>query len=127
MSEIGHACTEALLHVSLQRSQREQRLFQRQPDGDVEIPVRRPDGDVELQDAGKGFVVPPCPLCGGILKPDVTFFGDAIPPARSARSAACLQQLGHLALHLRQLLRVPLGSLHAWDMHHGCCGVIELI
>jgi NAD-dependent deacetylase sirtuin 4 len=53
----------------------------------VEIPVRRPDGDVELQDAGRGFLVPPCARCGGILKPDVTFFGDAIPPARSSRRA----------------------------------------
>lgn len=51
----------------------------------MDIPVRRPDGDVELQDAGRGFVVPPCPRCGGILKPDVTFFGDAIPPERSSR------------------------------------------
>ena len=78
-------CQQQLAVPAVQRSQREQRLFQRQPDGDVEIPVRRPDGDVELQDAGKGFVVPPCMRCSGVLKPDVTFFGDAIPPARSAR------------------------------------------
>ena len=43
----------------------------RRPDGDVEWPVRRPDGDVELRDAGHGFHVPPCPQCGGTLKPDV--------------------------------------------------------
>lgn len=61
------------------------RAFVRRPDGDVEIPVRRPDGDVELQEAGSGFVVPPCPRCGGILKPDVVFFGDGVPPERSAR------------------------------------------
>ena len=35
--------------------------------------------------AGKGFIVPPCPNCGGILKPDVVFFGDGVPPARSKR------------------------------------------
>lgn len=36
------------------------------------VPVRRPDGDVELVDAGRGFVVPPCPDCGGgVLKPEV--------------------------------------------------------
>lgn len=39
------------------------------------IPVQRPDGDVELQDAGKGFIVPPCDNCGGVLKPYVVFFG----------------------------------------------------
>jgi hypothetical protein len=61
--------------------------FVRRPDGDLEIPVRRPDGDVELQDVGSGFVVPPCPRCGGILKPDVVFFGDGVPPDRSERCA----------------------------------------
>lgn len=59
----------------------------RRPDGDVEIPVRRPDGDVELQDAGRGFLVPPCPRCGGILKPNVVFFGDGVPVERSQRCA----------------------------------------
>ena len=57
----------------------------RRPDGDVEIPVRRPDGDVELRTAGTSFVVPPCAVCGGILKPYVVFFGDQLPKDRSAR------------------------------------------
>ena len=52
-----------------------------------EIPVVRPDGDVELQDAGRGFRVPPCDSCGGILKPNVVFFGDGIPKERAARCA----------------------------------------
>ena len=47
----------------------------------------RPDGDVEL---GASFdygavVIPPCTFCGqdeGMLKPDVTFFGDNVPRAR---------------------------------------------
>lgn len=51
--------------------------------GGVQVPVRRPDGDVELKDAGLHFAVPPCDRCGGILKPDVVFFGDSLPPARS--------------------------------------------
>ncbi len=24
----------------------------------------------------------PCAVCGGVLKPDVVFFGEAVPPAR---------------------------------------------
>lgn len=48
------------------------------------IPVVRPDGDVELQDAGKGFQVPPCERCRGVLKPNVVFFGDGIPKHRAA-------------------------------------------
>ena len=50
-----------------------------------EIPIVRPDGDVELQDAGKGFLIPPCDSCGGILKPNVVFFGDGIPKDRAQR------------------------------------------
>jgi NAD-dependent SIR2 family protein deacetylase len=41
----------------------------------------RPDGDVDLDDTAD-FVVPDCDECGGILKPDVVFFGENVPPAR---------------------------------------------
>jgi NAD-dependent SIR2 family protein deacetylase len=44
----------------------------------------RPDGDVEL-DETSGFVVPDCEGCGGLLKPDVVFFGENVPPARVQR------------------------------------------
>lgn len=42
-----------------------------------------PDGDAELdgQDFNH-FAVPPCPHCGGIVKPDVVFFGEAVPRGR---------------------------------------------
>ena len=56
-----------------------------QPDGEVDIPIRRPDGDVELGDAGRHFRFPPCKRCGGILKPNVVFFGDSIPKDRALR------------------------------------------
>jgi NAD-dependent SIR2 family protein deacetylase len=51
----------------------------------LQVPVRRPDGDVELKDAGHAFLVPPCPDCGGVLKPDVVFFGDNVPKDRAER------------------------------------------
>ncbi len=42
-----------------------------------------PDGDADLTDEQVGdFRVLPCELCGGILKPDVVFFGEAVPPRR---------------------------------------------
>ncbi|MBS42962.1 MAG: NAD-dependent deacetylase [Nocardioides sp.] len=44
----------------------------------------RPDGDVEVDDTA-GFVVPPCDVCGGVLKPHVVFFGETVPPERVAR------------------------------------------
>ncbi|XP_032679142.1 NAD-dependent protein deacylase Sirt4 isoform X2 [Odontomachus brunneus] len=40
----------------------------------------RPDGDVELsQEQVEGFNVPACGNCGGVLKPDIVFFGDNVP------------------------------------------------
>jgi NAD-dependent SIR2 family protein deacetylase len=41
----------------------------------------RPDGDVDLDDTAD-FVVPGCESCGGVLKPDVVFFGENVPPPR---------------------------------------------
>jgi NAD-dependent SIR2 family protein deacetylase len=46
--------------------------------------VTRPDGDVDLDDT-TDFVVPDCDSCGGVLKPDVVFFGENVPPARVQR------------------------------------------
>lgn len=37
-----------------------------------------PDGDAEVE-AAADFRIPGCPLCGGILKPDVVFFGESVP------------------------------------------------
>lgn len=48
--------------------------------GDAES---NPDGDVELPSwAVEGFRVPPCEACGGVLKPDVVFFGENVPRER---------------------------------------------
>jgi NAD-dependent SIR2 family protein deacetylase len=44
----------------------------------------RPDGDVELDDT-RDFVVPGCSSCGGVLKPDVVFFGENVPAERVQR------------------------------------------
>lgn len=45
--------------------------------------VLRPDGDIELPpDYVDAFKVPPCPECGGNLKPDIVFFGDNVPRPR---------------------------------------------
>ncbi|MFJ6837025.1 NAD-dependent protein deacetylase [Streptomyces sp. NPDC091209] len=42
-----------------------------------------PDGDADLTDEQVGdFRVVPCTACGGILKPDVVFFGETVPPSR---------------------------------------------
>lgn len=45
-----------------------------------------PDGDAKLERTYdldfRSFVVPDCPQCGGIVKPDVVFFGEAVPSQR---------------------------------------------
>ena len=49
-----------------------------------------PDGDADLADREVAdFVVPPCIACGGVLKPDVVFFGESVPKQRvtTARQA----------------------------------------
>ena len=56
---------------------------------DVEV---RPDGDVDL-DLTADFVVPGCTECGGVLKPDVVFFGENVPKPRVERCYAAVDAL----------------------------------
>ncbi|MDH3218232.1 MAG: NAD-dependent protein deacetylase [Gammaproteobacteria bacterium] len=52
-----------------------------------------PDGDALLQDFDDREVrVPGCESCGGILKPEVVFFGEAVPATRVQECYAALQQ-----------------------------------
>ena len=44
-----------------------------------------PDGDADLDGANFSlFEVPACPRCGGVIKPDVVFFGESVPRDRVA-------------------------------------------
>jgi len=48
-----------------------------------------PDGDAELDDTHlDGFSVVDCDGCGGVLKPDVVYFGESVPAARVEESYA---------------------------------------
>lgn len=50
-----------------------------------------PDGDADLTRSDfDDFAVPACVACGGVLKPDVVFFGEHVPADRSARAAAAV-------------------------------------
>lgn len=52
----------------------------------------RPDGDIELGDVDyERFNIPDCPMCSGLLKPDVVFFGGSVPKARVERAWAGLR------------------------------------
>jgi NAD-dependent SIR2 family protein deacetylase len=67
----------------LPRDAFQQRLIERNPAWQHLDATAAPDGDADLegQDFG-GFEVPPCPRCGGIVKPDVVFFGEGVPRER---------------------------------------------
>jgi NAD-dependent SIR2 family protein deacetylase len=55
------------------------RLEQLNPQLDLEQAIRpAPDGDVEVDDVD-AMQIPVCTVCGGMLKPDVVFFGEFVP------------------------------------------------
>jgi NAD-dependent SIR2 family protein deacetylase len=55
--------------------------------------VDAPDGDADLDGADfSSFAVPPCSRCGGVLKPDVVFFGESVPRERVEAAAERLEQ-----------------------------------
>lgn len=50
-----------------------------------------PDGDARLTEVDySAFIAPQCETCGGILKPDVVFFGESIPGHRAQEAAAAI-------------------------------------
>jgi NAD-dependent SIR2 family protein deacetylase len=54
-----------------------------------------PDGDAALE-ATDGFRLAGCAGCGGVLKPDVVFFGENVPRDRVARAYAMVDAAGSL-------------------------------
>lgn len=69
------------------RDQHQQVLAALNPGWAMRSAAVAPDGDAELEaDACASFVVPSCPRCGGLLKPDVVFFGENV--ARTVVDAA---------------------------------------
>ena len=56
------------------------------------IAASAPDGDADLDDLDfSRFHPPPCPNCGGLLKPDVVFFGENVPRDRVESACAALR------------------------------------
>ena len=59
------------------------RLEAANPEWNQVVIAWKPDGDAVLADDDTSrFDVPPCPACGGIVKPDVVFFGENVPKER---------------------------------------------
>ncbi|MGN6334011.1 MAG: NAD-dependent protein deacetylase [Motilibacteraceae bacterium] len=74
------------------REELDQRLRAANPGWQARVTAINPDGDVELEDAAlEQFVVVPCSSCGGVLKPDVVFFGETVPRERVDASYALVE------------------------------------
>ena len=59
------------------------RLLAANPDWGQHHASVAPDGDADLTGLDfSRFQVPPCPVCGGILKPHVVFYGENVPAQR---------------------------------------------
>jgi NAD-dependent SIR2 family protein deacetylase len=69
----------------LPREELQQQLLRRNPDW-VDLDARvAPDGDADLEGLDFArFEVPECSGCGGLLKPDVVFYGESVPRERVA-------------------------------------------
>ena len=58
------------------------------PSIDLATAIRpAPDGDVEVDDVD-AMVIPACTVCGGVMKPDVVFFGEFVPVTTFQAAAA---------------------------------------
>ncbi|MEO5877521.1 MAG: NAD-dependent protein deacetylase [Streptosporangiaceae bacterium] len=73
------------------------RLRAANPGWDAAAGAVNPDGDVDLTDAQvAGFQVVDCVDCGGLLKPDVIFFGENVPAPRVRECFALTEKAGTL-------------------------------
>jgi NAD-dependent SIR2 family protein deacetylase len=76
------------------RDELDRRLREANPGFAAQATAVNPDGDVELADEDlAGFRTVDCTVCaGGLLKPDVVFFGESVPPTRVAACHALVQR-----------------------------------
>ncbi|GAB2515529.1 NAD-dependent protein deacetylase [Lysobacter humi (ex Lee et al. 2017)] len=73
----------------LPRDEVQRLLAARNPDWRGREAGSAPDGDADVEAGFETFDPAPCPACGGMLKPDVVFFGENVPGPRvqAAREA----------------------------------------
>lgn len=73
------------------RAALQQRLLDQNPAWAALTAEVAPDGDADLEHQDfSAFAVPPCTQCGGLLKPDVVFFGESVPRERVQTAMAAV-------------------------------------
>lgn len=90
----------------------QERLLSFNPDwaaGPFRTASAEPDGDARVEPPADGtFRIPACLRCGGILKPNVVFFGENVPPDR-VRGAFAMLAAAELLLVVGSSLAVYSG------------------
>jgi NAD-dependent SIR2 family protein deacetylase len=76
----------------LARDDMQDALSRLNPDWRARDAASAPDGDADLDDDFSSFHAPSCRRCGGVLKPDVVFFGENVPPQRVGEAARHLER-----------------------------------
>ncbi|RCG28745.1 NAD-dependent protein deacetylase [Sphaerisporangium album] len=76
------------------REELHHRLGEANPRFDAQADAVNPDGDVDLSDEeAERFLTVGCRACdGGVLKPDVVFFGETVPPDRVGACYAMVER-----------------------------------
>jgi len=83
--------------AAIPRAEVQERLLALNPGWPVAAAGFAADGDAELaDDAVAGFQVADCQACGGVLKPDVVFFGGSVPRATVAEATGMVDRAGAL-------------------------------
>lgn len=75
------------------RSEYQPRLVKNNPELDNYKAEIRPDGDAHVEDFDMSKItIPPCKNCGGVLMPNVVFFGGIVPKARVEKAFSTLAE-----------------------------------
>jgi NAD-dependent SIR2 family protein deacetylase len=86
----GVVCLQCRAESS--RADLQSRLADANPDWAYLDAGTAPDGDADLEGHDfTRFTVPACDVCGGMLKPDVVFFGENVPRDRAVRAGEALK------------------------------------
>ena len=84
-------------HAREGRDALQRRLLALNPNLDARCAPMAPDGDADLDlPPEASFNIPACLVCGGLLKPDVVFFGEGVPAERVQHARARLHAAGAL-------------------------------
>lgn len=84
------------------RSELDERLLALNPGflervGEVDDIEIAPDADAVIEQT-QDFVVAACEICGGVLKPDIVYFGEPVPAARVAAASALVDEADALVV-----------------------------